>query len=620
MTGRVAFGLAVFVPNGIDRFVRLAATQPAKLPATQDFLSNGVLAMKMTHLAGIALLAVVSTAPAFGQTQAQFVQEGGPAYDPAAAVYAPQVPQLAGALQSAAAPAPAVKPDAEAVPPAPPPPAPAAAPAPAVQAEVKAPPAPAAKVPPPPAPPAEAKPAPPAVPAQAAPPAPAAPAVPPAPKPDNGITSPSDAPPPVVAAPKVQLEQRPETPGRIKDIREGKVESCSEDDCTCGRFGGWLACNPREAWKLPQPCWLQEHKMVLGGWLQQGITVNNQNSDGFNGPVATNDLAGEYQMNQMWLYLHRPADNGGCGFAWGGHIDIMYGTDGRFGINKGLEDRIYGFNRETYGIVIPQFYLELAFNDLSVKLGHFAGILDYEAIPGPMNPFYSHSYSYGYTVPQLVTGFLLDYKLNDEWSVQGGVHRGWMQFEDYNDDLDVMAGIKWQSCDKKTEVRYALSSGRQSSPFDDDNRFVSSFVLTHQLTEPLKYVLVQNVGVEKSPLGDGGSAQWYGVNQYLLYTINKCWSANLRAEWMRDDDGLRIAGPGNVPGIRAWDGAGYAGDFYEISAGLNWRPTGNWLVRPEVRWDVYDGPESPKPGNALPFGQGTSDDQLTFAVDAIFSF
>ena len=339
--------------------------------------------------------------------------------------------------------------------------------------------------------------------------------------------------------------------------------------------------------------------------------------------MATNDLASEYQMNQMWLYLHRPADNGGCGFAWGGHMDIMYGTDGRFGINKGLEDHIYGFDRETYGIVIPQFYLELAYNDLSVKLGHFAGILDYEAIPGPMNPFYSHSYSYGYTVPQLVTGFLADYKLTDQLSIQGGMHRGWMQFEDYNDDLDVMAGIKWQSCDKKTELRYAISTGRQSFPFDDDNRFVYSLVFQHQFTDSFKYVLVHNLGVESNISNapfDGADAEWYGLNQYFLYTINKCWAANVRAEWMRDDDGARIAGPGNVPGIRAWEGAGYAGDFFEVSLGLNWRPNGNWLVRPEIRWDWYDGLDSAKPGNALPFDSGTSDDQMTFAVDAIFSF
>jgi hypothetical protein len=338
-----------------------------------------------------------------------------------------------------------------------------------------------------------------------------------------------------------------------------------------------------------------------------------------------------YQLNQLWMFLHRPADNGGCGWAWGGHLDMIYGTDWRFGINHGLEDRINGFDNQDYGLVIPQAYLEVAYNNLSVKLGHMAAILDYEVIPGPLNPFYSHSYSYGYTVPQLVTGVLADYKLSDQFSVQAGFHRGWFMFEDYDGNLDFMGGVKWNSCDKRTSIAYAVSTGRQTfepSPVDnqifnvqDQNRFVHSLVLKHQVTDRLQYIAVQNTGIENE-LSINGSppqdAEWYGLNQYLLYKINDCWAANLRVEWMRDDDGLRIAGPGNIPGVQAWDGFGFAGNFYAVTAGLNWRPTANWLIRPEARWDWYDGPRNPL--NEFPFDDGQSDDQFTAAVDAIFTF
>ena len=384
---------------------------------------------------------------------------------------------------------------------------------------------------------------------------------------------------------------------------------------------GWGA----EPWTLPQPYWLQRRGISLGGWLQHGITFNANNPpDGFNGPVAANDLDGEYQMNQLWLYLVRPVDTGGCGWDIGGRIDMMYGTDWRFGINKGLEDRINSFNRQTYGMVLPQFYLEVGYNHLSVKLGHFAGILDYEAIPAPLNPFYSHSYSYGYTVPQLVTGVLSDWRMTDQLSLQAGVHRGWMQFESWNDDWDVMAGVRWESCDGRTSLAYALSSGRQSFqpvlPFDNDNRFVYSLVAQRQLTGRLRYVMVHNLGYEKNSIFRE-DAEWYGLNQYLLYQINPRWSANLRTEWLRDDDGVRIAGPGNIPGIRAWDGAGYAGNFYEVTAGVNWHPRSNITFRPEVRYDWYSGAASRienKP--ALPFDGGASSNQWLFGVDMIVTF
>lgn len=395
-------------------------------------------------------------------------------------------------------------------------------------------------------------------------------------------------------APQPVQERQAEQPIRI-------ARACPHEDC--------------DRWTIPQPSCLEKWGIRMGGWLAQGITFNAEDpGDGFNGPVATNDLDTEYQMNQLWLYFDRPADNGGCGWAWGGHVDIMYGTDWRFGINHGLEDRING--SETYGMVLPQFYLEVAYNRLSVKMGHFAGILDYEAVPAPMNPFYSHSYSYGYTVPQLVTGVLADYKLTDQLSVQGGFHRGWMQFEDNNENLDFMGGVRWHSYDDRFKLAYALSAGPQDDAGDQD-RFVQSLVFQWQVTNRFQYILVNNLGTENNALPDGSDAEWYGINQYFLYTINPRWSAGMRVEWMRDDDGVRIAGPGNIPGVRAWNGYGYAGDFYEITCGLNWRPNGNWVVRPEIRYDWYDGLAGP---TGLPFDGGSSDEQLTVGLDAIFSF
>lgn len=400
------------------------------------------------------------------------------------------------------------------------------------------------------------------------------------------------------------------------EMAEGGCASCGHRSCCC--LG--------EPWKLPQPGTLQRLGITVGGWLEHGITFNADSpTDGFNGPVATNDLDSEYQMNQLWMYLSKPADTGGCGWALGGRFDILYGTDWRFGVNKGLEDRINGLNDQTYGVVIPQAYIEVAYNDVSVLLGHFGAILDYEMVPSPFNPFYSHSYSYGYTVPQLVTGALADWQMTEEFSVQVGAHRGWMMFEDYNDDWDVMAGIKWARSDGKSSLAYAISSGRQSfqpvAPIDDDNRFVYSLVAQQQLSERLRYVLVHNLGYEKQSLF-GTDAEWYGLNQYLLYKINDCWAANLRAEWLRDDDGVRVAGPGNIPGIRAQDGAGYAGNFYEITAGVTWKPHANVTFRPEIRYDWYDGDTSllaPARG-ALPFDGGTSDEQLLLGVDMIVTY
>ena len=76
----------------------------------------------------------------------------------------------------------------------------------------------------------------------------------------------------------------------------------------------------------------------MGGWVQQGITCNAWNpADRFNGPIATNDRSGEYQLNQAWLYFVRPTKTDGCGFDIGGRVDVVYGDDWRFGQCAGLE-------------------------------------------------------------------------------------------------------------------------------------------------------------------------------------------------------------------------------------------------------------------------------------------
>jgi hypothetical protein len=98
--------------------------------------------------------------------------------------------------------------------------------------------------------------------------------------------------------------------------------------------------------------------------------------------------------------------------------------------------------------------------------------------------------------------------------------------------------------------------------------------------------------------------------------------AGLRVERLRDDDGVRVAGIGNLLGTdRGWTGGpGYAGHFYGITAGLNWAPHPNVKFRPELRWDWYDGLDNPDPTKLRPFDDFAGDDQFTAAFDVIVVF
>ena len=110
--------------------------------------------------------------------------------------------------------------------------------------------------------------------------------------------------------------------------------------------------------------------------------------------------------------------------------------------------------------------------------------------------------------------------------------------------------------------------------------------------------------------GNDRQANWYGINQYLFYKINCCWTAGLRFEWFRDEEGFVVTGlrPGNPIA-----GQFFPGNFYETSLGLNYKPNGNWNIRPELRYDWFDGEGQPFDGNS-------SKRQFLFGLDAIYQF
>jgi hypothetical protein len=437
-----------------------------------------------------------------------------------------------------------------------------------------------------------------------------------APQPEPNPPSPSDVvtPQSAVPAPAAPATVAPPLPA---------ADACAGTMLTLSGYGCCEVdpCAPPGPWHLPQPCLFQTLGIKVGGWVQAGMTANSTNpTDRFNSVTALNDRDREFQMNQFWVYLIKPVDQAACHWQVGGRTDIVYGSDWRYGRFFGLEERING-DTEFYGLVMPQFYLEIGGYDLSVKLGHMAGPLGYEIVPAVANPFYSHALAMCYTEPQLVTGLWADYKFSDHWSFQAGFHRGWFMFEDEDSNLDVMGGIQWTSCDKRTSIRYALTSGDNRGLLPvSRNWYASSLVIQHQFTEKFKYVLQHNLGV-MDILAPANDAEWYGLNQYFLYALNERWTAGLRVEWLRDADGMRVVGVGNLGMNRGWKGLGYAGDFYEITAGLNWKAHPNVMFRPELRWDWYEGASSPVPGAPVrPFKSGTGDEQLTAACDVLITF
>jgi hypothetical protein len=110
--------------------------------------------------------------------------------------------------------------------------------------------------------------------------------------------------------------------------------------------------------------------------------------------------------------------------------------------------------------------------------------------------------------------------------------------------------------------------------------------------------------------GDIKDAEWYGYSSYLFYTVDPRLVLGVRGEWWRDDDGVRTA---------VTKRPGFAGSFYELTLGVTYRPYQNLRIRPEVRFDWFDGVAINGSG-ALPYNDLQDKFQATAGFDVVWEF
>ncbi|MCA9154639.1 MAG: porin [Planctomycetales bacterium] len=349
--------------------------------------------------------------------------------------------------------------------------------------------------------------------------------------------------------------------------------------------------------------------MSVGFWTQIGYHTQGQNGAGLG---YFNEYPNKIQLQQQWAYIEKAVDNGGCGFDWGFRMDYVYGTDGpntqAFGSVPGHWDTSWdhGVGDTGYGHAIPQLYAEVAYNDLKVKMGHFFTIVGYEVVPATGNFFYSHAYTMNYGEPFTHTGFLGEYSASDDVTLYAGYTFGWdTGFEDFLDAHTFLGGVSMQLSDSSSLAymvntgEFGDGTGKAGFAGNAGNIFMQSVVYTRNLSDDLEYVFQTDYGTNTGKNGTGN--EWYGVNQYLFYTLNDCWKAGARYEIFRDQAGAGQTGRvGN--GVEVYNAA---------TLGLNYTPTANLTIRPETRWDWVNRGSGAYSGNNSLF---------TFGIDAILTF
>ena len=408
----------------------------------------------------------------------------------------------------------------------------------------------------------------------------------------------------------------------------------------CGSGGGdccKLTCPDQTITRLfGDCCWLKCHDVTVQGWMEAGYAWHDgqRNPDGFNGPDGFNDRDEEVQLNQLYVTIQKALKDNACCWDWGYTVDLLYGTDYRYPVEKGWDandsgvPRWYSDPRKFYGLAMPQAYVEFGTQCLSYKVGRWVTLLGNEVIAAPGNVFYSHTYTFLYAIPFTHTGALATYKANDQLTLVQGVDNGWDTFNDTDENVSFTGEAILTSKDKHTTLTVAYQDGNEpivssgnptADPRARRNRFVATGILAHDLNDRLSYEIDDTFGCQEKGEAEGDTSTWGGVSSIVTYKMNCCWTAATRLEWFRDTDGTRVAPIGDfgTPNGNVASAGGFAGNFYDLTAGLNYHPNANVQVRPELRYDWFSGHDL---NGVQPYHAGTSNHQWISAVDVIWQY
>lgn len=432
----------------------------------------------------------------------------------------------------------------------------------------------------------------------------------------------------------VEGEQDPQA-----NASEPSGAGAEEEKESFGNGAGTLlnpCCNLGDEWRIFQNECMTARGINVQGWLAQSYTWNTSNpADRFNGPVTWTDRSNEYQLNQAYIFAEKTTDTGGCGWDFGGRIDFMGGTDTRFTTASGLETRSQfqspkWSTQRFYGWALPQAYLEAAYNDLKVKVGHFYAPVGYEVVPTTGNFFPSLPYTFQYGEPFTFTGVQATWQFTEKVAVGGGAFQGWDNFDSSSPNTGFNATYVENFEDGASVAVTSVASNELTQNATWRNRYLQTNVYSRPLkgiSDRLNYVAQSDFGYQNDALLNGKDAYWYGLNQYLFYKVSDCLTYGVRAEWFRDEEGYRVGGflgttpSGSTRGLSTAR-TGYAGSFYEVTFGANWKYSANTTIRPYVRFDWFSGGTDPatNPTNLRPFDDGTGNSQTLIGFDAVTIF
>ena len=400
---------------------------------------------------------------------------------------------------------------------------------------------------------------------------------------------------------------------------------CEQDaSLFCTPCGAGLSCGKSTFWD----------KISIYGWVQAGMTINDHGSrnsytgaanapcsrqlDAFSGNsyLLLSKQPTDFSVYQTWLGVKKDLDVT-HGFDWGFQLDTLYGTDGKYGQCFGDHSFDYGWGSGDYDVSIVQAYGEVGYRNLTFRAGKFASAMTHEALPAVATFFHSQAYTC-YNLPLTLFAVTAEYKLGKRLSLSGGWAPGYHNsFENRFDDTGFIGRAKLRVTDNMN-LAYNVYVGKSygfdkradaalyGRNYDSASHAAHSLICTVNLGKKWFY-MIEGVFADNTYINGGGRTFCGGINQHLVYTVNKSWAVGLRGEWSNNN--------GTLFDIPPYTNGGEGCDIYALTLGANWTPNTWFTLRPEIRYDWSD-----YRNGFRPFANQTHANQLSAGGSFIVKF
>ena len=355
---------------------------------------------------------------------------------------------------------------------------------------------------------------------------------------------------------------------------------------------------------------------VDGGYMHD-FSVPHKGGSTF---IGYNSFKNSGVLDKISLNVERTVDPTKKQFDLGFRLEGIYGSDAAFIHSNGMWATQTGHTQSD----LLQAYVDATIPGIPVRLRvgkwielagfeHFSANI-YGAFGDPSRALYSYSYQFLFAEPGTQTGALATYVLNPQWTFDAGITRGWNQStRDSNNVSDFLGRVTFTPSDK-TSFIFVMTEGPEfptgvgSNLPSGDNRdwwTALDLVATQKVNDKLDLGLgLDYVETRHIPGLKDGAKAWGGVAGYASYAFDQHFTFNTRLEWYNDSaNGFSTGTP---------TGANY----FETTVGVAIKPLpkhkilSNLLFRPEIRYDH----------STRPTFNSVDRDQLTFSVDALFTF